>query len=70
MSVKTLSIAEAGKLYFGLGRGASYNAAKRGDLIVIGAGRRKRVPIAAMERKMVEAGHSQSGAKPTVVGND
>ena len=32
---KTMSVPEAGKLYFDLGRNASYEAAKRGDLPVI-----------------------------------
>lgn len=51
---RTLSVPEAGKLYFDLGRDGSYEAAKRGDIIVIEVGRRKRVPIKAMERKLEE----------------
>ena len=49
----TLSVPEAGRRYFGLGRAASYEAAKRGDIPVIRVGRRiKRVPVRAMERKL------------------
>lgn len=51
---RTLSVPEAGKLYYDLGRDGSYEAAKRGDIIVIEVGRRKRVPIKAMERKLEE----------------
>ena len=52
---KTMSIPEAGRLYLDLGRGASYLAAKRGDLIVVGRGKRKRVSVPAMERMLLEA---------------
>ena len=55
MDCKTLSVPEAGKLYFGLSRNASYEAAARGDIPVIQVGRLKRVPIAAMERKLEAA---------------
>jgi hypothetical protein len=36
---KTLTVPEAGRLYFGLGRGASYEAARRGEPPVIRIGR-------------------------------
>ncbi len=49
---KTMSVPEAGRLYFDLGRDASYQAAKRGDIPYIQVGRKKRVPIAAMEKKL------------------
>jgi hypothetical protein len=49
---KTLSVPEAGKLYYGITRDASYEAAKRGDIPVVQVGRLKRVPVAAMERKL------------------
>ncbi|MBT4019207.1 MAG: helix-turn-helix domain-containing protein [Alphaproteobacteria bacterium] len=51
---KTLSVPEAGQIYFGMGRDAAYNAAKRGDLPVIRFGRLLRVSIPALER-MLEA---------------
>jgi hypothetical protein len=44
-----LSIAEAGKRYFGLSVNGSYLAAKRGDLPWVKIGNRKRVPVAAMQ---------------------
>lgn len=53
---KTLSVPEGGKRYYDLGRNASYRAAQRGDLVTIKVGKRLRVPIAAMERKMESAG--------------
>jgi hypothetical protein len=53
---KTLSVPEAGKQYFDLGKNASYEAARRGDLPIIKIGSRLRVPIAALERMLAEAG--------------
>jgi hypothetical protein len=47
---KTLPVPEAGRRYFGLGRNASYEAAKRGDIPTIRLGRLLRVPVIAMER--------------------
>jgi hypothetical protein len=52
---KTLSVPEAGQTYFGLGRGASYEAARRGELPVIRIGRLLRVPVVAMERMLADA---------------
>ncbi len=57
---KTVSVPEAGRIYLGLGRDASYEAAKRGDIPFIQVGRLKRVPIAAMER-MLESVGEQAG---------
>jgi hypothetical protein len=53
---KTLPVPEAGRLYFGLGRNASYEAARRGDLPTIRIGRLLRCPVVALERKLQEAG--------------
>jgi hypothetical protein len=53
--LKTMSIPEAGKKYYGLSRNGSYAAAERGEIPFIGVGRLKRVPVVAMERKMDEA---------------
>jgi hypothetical protein len=53
---KTMSVPSAGKLYFGLGRNGSYEAAKRGEIPVIKVGARLRVPVIAMERLLAEAG--------------
>jgi excisionase family DNA binding protein len=49
---RTLSVPEAGKLYYGLSRNGSYDAAKRGEIPTIRVGRQYRVPIVAMERLM------------------
>ena len=56
---KTMSVPEAGALYFGLSRNGSYEAANRGEIPTIKVGRLKRVPVAAMERKMAEAGQER-----------
>jgi hypothetical protein len=52
----TLSVVEAGRKYFGLSRGASYQAAERGDLPTIRIGRLLRVPVRALERILDDAG--------------
>jgi hypothetical protein len=49
---KTLSIPEAGRLYYGLSRNGSYDAADRGDIPYIQVGKLKRVPVRLMERKL------------------
>ena len=49
---KTLTVPQAGKLYFDLGRNASYDAARRGDIPTIRIGRLLRVPVVALERKL------------------
>jgi hypothetical protein len=51
---KTLTVPEAGKRYFDLGRNASYEAARRGDIPTIRVGRLLRVPVVQMERKLEE----------------
>jgi hypothetical protein len=53
---KTLTVPEAGKRYFDLGRNASYEAARRGDIPVIRIGRLLRVPVVQMERKLEQVG--------------
>ncbi len=47
---KMMSVPEAGDIYYELGRNASYEAARRGDIPTIRVGRLLRVPVAAMER--------------------
>jgi hypothetical protein len=54
-SPKTMSVPEAGRVYFDLSRNGSYEAAKRGDIPVIRIGRLLRVPIAVLERKLDQA---------------
>ena len=53
---KTMSVPEAGKVYFNLGRNASYAAARRGEIPVIKVGGLKRVPVIAMEERLKAAG--------------
>ena len=52
---KTLTVPEAGRRYFDLGRNASYEAARRGHIPTIKIGRLLRVPVMAMERKLERA---------------
>jgi excisionase family DNA binding protein len=49
---KTLTVPEAGRRYFGIGRNASYEAVRRGEIPVVRIGRLLRVPIVALERKL------------------
>ena len=53
---KTLTVPEAGRRYFDLGRNASYEAARRGDIPTIRIGRLLRVPVIALEQKLERAG--------------
>jgi hypothetical protein len=53
---KTLTVPEAGRVYFNLGRNASYEAARRGDIPTIRIGKLLRVPVGALERKLEEIG--------------
>jgi excisionase family DNA binding protein len=47
---KTLSVPEAGLIYFGMGRSASYDAAHRGEIPTIRIGKLLRVPVSAMDQ--------------------
>ena len=49
---KTISVPEAGKVYFGMGRNASYAAAKNGDIPSIKIGGLLRVPVRALEQML------------------
>ncbi len=50
-----LTIPEAGRKYFSIGRSAAYEAARRNEIPTIRIGRKLLVPIAALERKLAEA---------------
>lgn len=64
---KTISVPEAGRLYFELGRNASYRAARRGEIPVVRFGAKMRVPLVALDKMLESAGDdpkAQGGAKP------
>jgi hypothetical protein len=46
---KWLSVPDAGRIYYGLSRNGSYDAADRGDIPTVRVGRLLRVPVQAME---------------------
>lgn len=56
----TMSVPDAGYKYYGLGRNASYEAAKSGQIPSIRVGKRLRVPMTAMIKKLSEAGSNMS----------
>jgi hypothetical protein len=51
----TISVPEAGKRYFDMSRGASYQAAERGEIPTVRIGRLLRVPVAAMDAMLAAA---------------
>jgi len=64
---KTISVPEAGRRYFDLCRGASYEAAKRGDIPTIRIGRLLRVPVRVLERMLDSAdGHVRNNGAEAV----
>jgi hypothetical protein len=63
-NTKTLSVPQAGRRYFDLSRGASYAAAARGEIPVIRIGRKKRVPIPALDRMLQQAGRGEPSKGP------
>ncbi|KQT60379.1 MULTISPECIES: DNA-binding protein [unclassified Aureimonas] len=48
----TVSVPEAGAVFFGLARQAAYDAAKRGDIPTIRIGGRIVVPVAPLAQKL------------------
>ena len=62
----TFSIPEAGRKV-GLGRNASYAAAKRGELPVVWYGRLGRVPKAALAKQLEQAGTAAATTNTTEV---
>jgi hypothetical protein len=58
----TLTVPEAGRRYFHLGRDAAYGAARRGEIPTIKFGRTLRVPVAAVERMLARASEGKDAA--------
>ena len=48
----TLSVPDAGRLFFGLARNGSYLAARKGDIPTIKVGGRIMVPVAPLAEKL------------------
>lgn len=48
----TISVPEAGRLFFGLARNAAYGAAERGDFETIKVGGRIVVPVAPLAERL------------------
>jgi hypothetical protein len=63
LSKPTISVPEAGAHFFGLGRNASYEAVKRGEIPVVKIGKILRVPVAAVQRMLDEA-HCKESVAP------
>ena len=59
---KSMSVPKAGKIYFGLGRDASYAAAKNGQMPVAWIGGRVIALVPAIERMLQEAGNKKPAA--------
>jgi hypothetical protein len=55
-STMTLTVPEAGRVYFGLSRNAAYAAAKRGEIPTIKIGKLLRVPVRRLEQKLNAVG--------------
>jgi excisionase family DNA binding protein len=49
-----MTVPEAGAEYFGLSRGGSYEAAKRGEIPTIRIGKLLRVPVKALDEMLSE----------------
>jgi hypothetical protein len=66
-NTKTMSVPEAGKKYFDLGRNASYAAAARGQLPVVRIGRSIRAVVARLEQMVGETrpGEIETAHKPS-----
>ena len=61
-TVKTISVPEAGRIYFGISKNSSYEAARRGDIPTIRIGHLLRVPVVALERMLENAGQHSGGS--------
>ena len=63
LSRPTLSVPNAGAVFYGLSRNGSYEAAKRGDLPTIRIGRKIVVPVAPIAERL---GLRSSAGRPVV----
>jgi hypothetical protein len=63
---KTLTIPEAGYLYFGLSKNGAYDAAARGEIPYIVVGRLKRVSVARMEQMMADGVNVTPPVPPSI----
>ena len=52
LSLPTISVPEAGKLFFGISSAAAYDAARSGDFETIKIGKRLVVPVAPLAAKL------------------
>ncbi|PRD40666.1 DNA-binding protein [Phyllobacterium phragmitis] len=52
LSRPTISVPDAGRLFFGLARNSAYNAAKSGEIPTIEIGGRIMVPVAPLAEKL------------------
>ncbi len=52
LSMATISVPEAGSVFFGLSRNGSYEAARRGDFLTVNVGKKKRVPVAPLAERL------------------
>jgi hypothetical protein len=59
----TISVPEAGELYFGLSKNGSYEAAARGDIPVVKIGKLLRVPVRLMEKMLDRASSKLTAAE-------
>jgi hypothetical protein len=48
----TMTVPDAGRIYFGLCRNAAYAAARRGEIPTIKIGKLLRVPVRALEQQL------------------
>jgi hypothetical protein len=63
----TISVPQAGRQYFDMSRGASYEAAKRGDIPIVKVGRLLRVPVRALEAMLDNAGSTTTFKKSAAI---
>lgn len=52
LSRPTISVPDAGRLFYGLARNASYDAARRGDIPTVEIGGRKLAVVSAIAEKL------------------